>query len=98
MFSFFVVEMEDCQHCFCSTELQFLRLEAFTYSCHSLFSTHFTVCQSPSAYVIARSLAYDYVLETVLASQRCRCWREAVSRQVLVGRCSWCIVTYSVCR
>jgi len=29
-FSFFVVEVEDCQHCFCSIELQLPGLKVFT--------------------------------------------------------------------
>ena len=58
----------------------------------SWLCTPFTVCQSPSACMIARSLAY--FLE--MADQRCRCW-EGVTGQIPVGRYSGGVVTCSVC-
>jgi len=67
MFSF-LVEMEDCQHCFCTRPLSF-NFQVWRYPptvAVSFLSTLSTVCQSPSAYMIVSLLAYTYVLETVV--------------------------------
>ena len=63
-FSFLVVELEDCQHRFCSAELQLPGLEVFTYGRH-VFAEHNFHCLSPSECMIARSSANAHFLETV---------------------------------
>jgi len=47
-----------------------------------LLSTPSTACQSPSACMIARSLAYAYFL----GGQRCECWREGEPGRIPEGR------------
>jgi len=51
-FGFLVVEVEDCQHCFCSSELQVWRYSPTV--AISLLRIPSTVCQFPSARMIGR--------------------------------------------
>jgi len=65
-FSFVDVKMEGCRHRFCNAALSF---EVWRYSptvAMSLVSTPSTVCQSPSACMIARLSVYSYFMGPVV--------------------------------
>ena len=62
-FGFLVVEVEDCQHCLCTADL--INFQVWRYSPSVCFAPLRLFVPSPSACMIARSLAYAYFLETV---------------------------------
>jgi len=65
MLIFYVVKMEDRQHCFCSAELWIPGLNVFIVAM-SLLSTPSTACLSPSSCMIGSLSAYAYFLEMVV--------------------------------